>query len=235
MYFMEKPIQILLDIENKYNVESIQVNGLNVWQFLRIRYYFQLKLRYESNMATKRRKYILNKQIKKLLLLIYSGIYKNNIRSRSFQYILFTDILEDREIDGYISDKIAYNIINSLHGRLVVCKNYRNQFPCRANRYYYKNYFQAGYFEYKIALKKRLKHYKEESIINISILDKINKEYSIFIDYRKHIKNFFLYTEELINYYIKTGIKCIFINCYYTVLHMSAIFAAKQLKIPIVE
>jgi hypothetical protein len=228
---MSKPIDVLRYIEENYRVEDIKVNGFQVWQVLRRCFIDEYEKEQErinnsSDISNSLKTSVINKITIKICNLLWNitKIKKNH------KYILFTDRLEERVIDGYISDKIAHNLLQICGEDILLITNQLNLMHRENKDYMHKQNISSNIFEIKRLLKK-----VSFNIENEEILIKIIKEHNINFNYNKILDDFFRYVEVFDKYLEKKKPEFIFVNCYYTVMHQALIYASHKNSIKIIE
>jgi len=103
-------INFIKEIENKYNVSSITVNGVQVWPFLRTAYYFKYNEFYKfSNLNRNKSKNIFAK-----LKRVKNVFYELENLSRKYNYLILSDTFEKSLVDNKYIDKIAESLMIEL-------------------------------------------------------------------------------------------------------------------------
>ena len=214
-------------VEQKYKTENIKIGNLQIWPILKPQIF---------------RKGINNKEVdlnarKKLTILKTAFFGFKNLLRKDYKYVLFTDTLEKRLINGVYVDKIAQGILDELgkdnfliiekpvHGRHYTINK------CQSNQIVSLNFFYVlAEFLYLIKMKKvNLKIEGED------ILKNILKDLNVDIDYRYILKVFLSLVKIFENLFKRIRPKYIFITCYYSLSHQAAIYAAKRKKIKTIE
>ena len=216
-----KPIDVIKELENHFDVMSITVDGISIWNFLKHSVFGELENQY-YNLQT-------NKPNKKIVAAIYNRFWKSkNIQNK--QYMLFTDQNEFRNIDDNSqktlmpSDKLAHNIIQKMNEEMVVVLNPLNQ---KHHEKYYFNAISSHYFSARLSENKNIK--------NESILLNIENYIGFQINYKLITNRFFSIYKKAKKYFQLNDIKTIYINCYYSIFHQAIILAAKENNIKIIE
>jgi len=215
------PANKIYRIEKLYDVEKIQVENVPVWQFLRNVYYDLLcDNNYQINTPS---------IIPKVKNKISNFFWQYSNHQKKYPSILLTDILEEKKIEGKYSDKIAFNILNILPDTLII-QNLLGEKHHHINEYFHNNILSM---DAVIGIRPTL--IKKYKIKNQYILDQINDELNMKLNYTKMISSFFNYVKIFNKKISQFQPKIIFINCYYSALHQPIIYAAKQKNILTVE
>ena len=220
-------IEILKEIEENYAVNSIKVNDIQVWPFLRSKYLAIIADRnLNINHSKKNNLYPIIKSIRNFSYGLLNLPKKMN-------YLVFSDTMELRLIRGKYVNKLAYDIIEMLgKDRTLVIENPYYQNHKKISKLKMKNVISLDFFNilsiiYPFKLKLEIENEK--------ILKDINSKYEITFNYSASIKKFFYYNMIFnILFKIKKP-KAIFISDYYNLPHQAAIYAARKLGIKTVE
>ena len=230
---MKTAYEYLKYIELNNHVEEVTVNGLRVWQFLRLLYANQFFIKneiYITKISNIKRIYY---KIAKILYQIPNIFWQiKNIVNR-YDFLLFTDMQEEREISGEITDKIAYNIIKECGENLLIILNPINQRHISIQRYNHKIYLSSNLFYFFAKLESLIK--TKFHILNEEIIESIENETKIKVEYKKYIREFLNYVNVFDKYFNRNKPKAIFINCYYGVFHQALIYSARKNKIKTIE
>jgi hypothetical protein len=184
---------ILKEIEGKYPVDTVLVNGEQVWPYLRVSYYFQYADKISSEEGEKPLGPSLSfpAKLKRLLNVPYG--MKNWLGK--YDYIAISTANTRRLISGKYFNVLLDPVIDKLgRGRVLyievpapslypIVKIYTDKVVC----------YDALELLAIIAQVFRLRRYRIE---NESILGDINKEYGLSVDYRKVIER--LYARRMI-------------------------------------
>lgn len=208
------PKKIIHEIESNYDVKSITVNGLPVWQIIR-------NLLYSHELGPS---LFVKKNYNQFINL---NNWISLCKKKSFKYVLFTDSGEFEKINKkYCVDKVSQNLINSLKDELLVISDNKNKKISLLNCNYHMDSF---YFH----LKRRLLFYKKvPPIKNEAILKKIiNHKF----DYKYYLKIFFIY-ENIFNKWLDSiSPKAVFVNCGYSLFHQALIYACNKKNVKTIE
>lgn len=224
-----------IDIELHYGVENIRYKNMKVWPLLKPILFVDSVASGNSKESKKEEMYklIINKFIK-----IKPAIFNiNKLFKRNYKYILFTDTLEKRLFNGEYIDKIAQGLIDYLGSdSFLIVENPVDNFHYPINKYRSKNIVSLRFFQSLayILSKSDFRNLKLDSESE-ETLKEILKELDCDIDYKHLLKSFFAYVKvfEVFFNYVKPEL--IFINCYYSLPHMAAIYVAKKMKIKTIE
>jgi len=217
-----------IDIELNYKVENIEYKNIKIWPILKPVLF--------SNVSSDNRK-SKKEQISKFRKIrpAFFNIYK--LFKRNYKYILFTDTLEKRWLNNLYVDKTAQGIIDYLgQDNFLIIENPVNDFhysikQCKAKNIVSLRFFQIlSYALSKLNLKNISLDYESKEI-----LSKISRELNVDVNYKKILKNFFAYVKVFKVFFSYLKPEIIFINCYYSLAHMAAIYVAKNMKIKTVE
>ena len=222
---------ILKEIEGKYPVDTILVNGEQVWPYLRVAYQFQ----YVSKISSQKGERPLSPNLSflgklKRLLNIPYGI-KNWLGK--YDYIAISSTNQRRPISGKYFNKLLDPVIDKLgRGKVLyieipapslypIASIYTNKVVC------------CDVLELLAMIVEMftLRRYK---IKNESILGNINKEYDLSVDYLNVIKRFHARRIVFSLLFRMKKPKVVLLTCYYGHLQ-SAIKAAKDSGAKVVE
>lgn len=224
-------LQLIKELEKKYNIEDVVTSDLKVWSFLRY-YYFSEILKTGSYYRFKKGKELEQflQKIKKSFQVLY-GI-DNMISVRNCRYLLFTDSLEKRIFNGKFIDKIAEGLFEVLgYENFIVIENPTSEGHIPINKLKQKKVISL----YLFLLLAKLRKTPKIEVLNEDILKELGNNLNVSIDYKKMIGKFFKLAKLWYDLIIKMRPEIVFINCYYNIYHQSLIYACKKLKIPVVE
>ena len=156
------PNLLLNKIERKYSVETIIAEGLPVWEFLRNIYSDKLLKRY-CHYSEKRKASPPN--------ILYNYFWRHQKVKKNFQVVLFTDVLEERIVDGLIKDKIAGNLLKITQNQSLVVLDPGTNKHKQISQYSHTDMLSAFSFILPAKLK-----FKNTYIQNIECLNKIELE-----------------------------------------------------------
>lgn len=250
---VEDPINIMMNLEKKFNLFDIEIRNLKIWYFCRqeVNYVINSSInflldefkRINGNKRTFKMNFKVNE--KKALLYLRNltwGInnYKktdilclssNNMR-REIKDGKEFDIIFDY-IGVYLKD-VSYSILNTFSGKQFTrgcytenCYNLTNY--C-LNIYLYKRYYKFVLTKEEIAFIKYLFHEVEEYIF-ITYNIKVNITKTVLRNVSALIKSY----EYAYNVIKKMDPKVLYVECAYSNLHLPFIQAAKNLGIKVVE
>ena len=126
---------------------------------------------------------------KSFLIIILNIFYGFSNLFRRYDYIVFSNIIHRKKINGYYEDRFVDNIIRKLNGKRVLLVEFpkTKHFPRKkiCTRYIVSNFLFLAIGEiYKLLY---LKHMKMDNSV---ILDNINSSYTHNVDYHDYIKRF---------------------------------------------
>jgi hypothetical protein len=229
---MIKPIEFLKEVETNFKVEEIKINALPVWQILR--WHFATAYENKNTISSINNDDVSKKsrfeKYQKVALKVKNSLWNIKNYNKKYSYMLFTDRLEERNIKGKISDKIAHGLIETLGDNILVCLNPINEKHRSIDEYSHKQYISTNLFELK-----KLKEKVDFEIENEEILLNIQKYYDFKLDYRSIIKIFLQYIQVFNKRFKKSKPKVIFVNCYYNIMHQALIFSAHLNNIKVIE
>ncbi len=220
-------IDFIKEVETTYDVSSIKVNNIEVWGFLRSIYsseYFNKQLNLIGSKKTQ-----FNAKIEKFKNAFY-GI--RNI-FRRYEFLIFSDTMELKLVDGAYINKIVDYLIKQLDPKKVLLiENPESKSHFSLSQLFFKQVISLDLFRclcYFNFIKKKIK------IHNEWILKDINSSHYLEIDYNKNIFKFLCYYKIFKLFFLIQRPKLIFITSYYGLTYQAAIYAAKQLNITVTE
>lgn len=216
---------MIKEIENNYPVEDITANGIPVWQFLRNIYAYELEKKHYPYFDLKKTRGV--KFVKNALINYYWG--KHNL-VKHFSAVLFTDVLEERILNGKKIDKLAHGLITKMADEILIVLDPVGKKHASTTDYFHPHYMSI----YNFILPTKLKWTKYK-INNFHLLIEIEKDLELQLRYHAKVNHFFYYFEIFNKWIKKAQPKIIFINCYFNLKHQALICAAKQNKIATVE
>ena len=222
-------IEILKEIETKYDVSSITYNNIQLWPFLRIPYYHSL---FD---ASNWRKIDFSKSER-----INNSLYGLGNLFRKYNFFVFTDTGEKRLVNKKYVDKIAETLISEIgRNNTLVIEQPIQGLHFNRQEILSKHIISLELFRFLYTiiaiLSAKFTSNNRLTINNQSILDEINKKYSLNIDYKILIYRFFCYKKLFRNFLKIYNPDAIFINCYYRPEYQAAIYSAKELGIKTIE
>ena len=212
-------------MENKYPVETIIAEDVPVWQFLRNIYADVL---YKSHFSFSPQKK--TKRLTNLIKVLPNYFWEKQNKKNDYSAILFTDTLEERTIDGLISDKIAHNILMIMQNHILVVLDPLGERHKSVSKYFHSDFLSI----YRFVLPAKLFWHKLK-IHNSYILDEIESDIGIKINYVNCVNQFFRYVKVFHKWLIITRPKVIYVNCYFSLKHQALIYAAKLNNVITVE
>ena len=208
---------VINKIEKKYPIEMIIAESLPAWQFLRNVYANKLHKMYflEESKNLNRVSNITNT--------LSNILWEKQNRRQHYPAVLFTDVLEERPINGLISDKLAHNILSILKDQILVVLDPLGERHKSVSEYFHSDFLSI--FSFVFSAKFKIKKIKIE---NSQFLDAIERELGLNIPYEKLVNQFFQYAEAFQHWIRQTNPKVIFINCFFSLKHQALIYSAKK-------
>jgi len=231
----ERNMETLNNIENKYDIQNIYFNRYQVWPIVRMALFFQLRKR--NNLQINNKKKI--DKINLLTLLLNILDIKNlkaiiNLIAGKKKFVLLSDSLELRNINGHSIDKIAYNLIDIINEEdvLIIENSYHARLP---RNILYKSYLYQDLITLAFQIYTKIIYLKKTKIENERLIQEILIKLNISLNY-KYIIAEFIASYKCYRMLFKIGnIKAIFVNCYYSFQNQAAVFAARELNLNVIE
>jgi hypothetical protein len=235
---MKSTIQWLQEIDHNFPVEKIKINGYPAWQLLRhdygLAYYEQNELSNSTQTpGAKKRNDSLLTGLKNAWILFTNAFWQIKNMNRPFKYLLFTDVLEYRFIQGKYSDKIAHHLIKILGNDLLIILNSISERHREIHQYDHPFYLSELIFRLRGKLRAIL--YRNIKLENEDVLKEIEDKACLSIPYKGRVRDFLAYTDIMSHYFTKMKPELVFINCYYGSLHQAMIYAAHLQGIRVIE
>ena len=209
-------------IETHYPVETIEYNGIKLWPFFRTylctKYYYSDEPVGTGHISTG----FLRRFIRAIR---FSSIKYLFIRKAA---LLYTDTGEVRLVDGIYVDKTAAAVIEIENNIIPILSIYGNKEKFAFKKFILLDFFALGILPFSIFFHKR-------KINNQALFEPILTELGIADSYRKQIRRILAFIWFYTIYFKLIKPKIIYINCYYDFHKLSISFAAKLLRIPVVE
>jgi len=211
-------------IENKYNLEELKYKDFKIWNYLRGVYgpYSLFKHRGVKNKNT-------IEKIKNKTTLLKDSFYGIHNYFKSYDYIIFGDTDSLKLIDDKYHDRMAHGIMEYFGIDKFLYIENKNK----------KRYFRQNSSTYKKASAHLLSLFanvvyllSRKDTISFKVLDEINSEFKMNIDYSASINKFIsaynIYTKL---FKIKKP-KAVFVTCF---TKRAIVKAANDLNIPTIE
>jgi len=223
------PIDFIKEVETKYNVKSVKVKGLQVWPFLRTAYF----MAYSNSIFGKYKKISLLTSLRVRIECLKSSFYCFWNLFKKYDYFVFSNIWEERQLKGKYINKLLHGLITELgEERLLLIENPLNKYHISRRKIAISNIISMDLFRflcYLVSLRKSPKIHNEK------ILKEINEKYGLNIIYNKLILEFFSY-KKLFNFFFHIyKPELIFLSNYYGIAHQAVIFVAKKMGIKTIE
>ncbi|RKX54556.1 MAG: hypothetical protein DRP50_04200 [Thermotoga sp.] len=223
-------VNFVRKIETNYDVKSIRVQNLEVWPFLRTAYYSAYSNKYLfSNGQEKTSLWTKIKRVKN----IPYGL-KNLFKK--YDYLVFSNALERVLADGKYINKLAEFLISELgKERVLLIENPVKGIHFKRSKIATENIISLDFFHIfsRLPISKLSK--RKLIINNKIILEEINKEYKLNVNYRMLISRFLCCKDLFRIFYRIYKPKSMFISCYYSLMNQAAIYAAKKDGIKTIE
>ena len=220
---------ILKEIETKYPVDTILVNGEQVWPYLRLACYFEHVHKAASEMGEK---YPFPPFAKRLLNMAKNSLYGFNNWFGKYDYVVLSNTLERRSLGGKYFNKLLDPIIDKL-GRdkvLYIEASAPSLYPIK--EVYTKNIVCLDLLTLVGVVLEVFKP-RRYVIKNESVLEGIQKAYGLGLDYIKEIKFFNARRRGFDLLFRKVKPKALLLSNYGGC--MPAIKSAKDLGIKVIE
>jgi hypothetical protein len=215
-------------IETTYDVTSLKVNNIEVWPFLRNKYYFTFRDLHDFNLDQETTLDL--GKISKVLKNMFYGLIN---LFKKYDCLILSNLAERRLIN-YKYANIKLNSLISMLGKekVLLIENPADNYHYKLNSVSNKNIISSNLF---LFLSYFLLFFKKMNIENEKILKNINKNYNIEVDYHKLVSRFFSYVI-LFNVFFRIyKIKKIFVTQYYSLFHQAAIYSFNKLEINTIE
>jgi len=213
----------LQNIEKKYPVGYIKYKNENIWGFLRLKYYWNMLEPITSVKKEKKKESFFKKIIK-------NSFYGFRHWFNNYDYIFFSDTQERTLIAGQYIDKSFEFIIDSLDQDKCLYVDLPNPKHFKQSSIPTKHIVSRRLIDLFISIAIKITKRKR---IDLTLLDRINEENNININYKKIIHSFEI---SVLVYSLLLRIykpKAIFISCYYC--NQAVIKAANNLNILTIE
>ena len=216
------PIDLIKEIEEKYDIQNISCNNFPIWQYIR-------NLLYSQSIPTHKSSFL--NRIKNIYYMIKNHRWGNISKEKSYKYLLFTDLNEQKLYNNQYIDKTAQGLVELLEEELLIIVN-----PCHKLHNTLKqetaSYMSSSFFHYKRWI---LGLSKSCDIKNRPLLDIILKKYTLDLDVEYYNRLFFTYIKIFKDWLDEIKPNTVFINCSYSLFHQALIYACKKKGIKTVE
>lgn len=225
---------VVKKIETSFEVNQIEYDGICLWPYIRY-YIFDF---YQNKNSDKSKKYgTKNNRLKKYGKYVYqvvSGIIHSSFTlfHNCNSIILFTATNSAKKIDGRIVDRILEGVINYLGESIlpvVISTDDGNKTEFNKCLYFSVIQFSALIRSFFVKIDR-------EKIKGIDIYKSVISTLNISDINLYGIIKFVVASSGIFKkLFIKTNAKMVVLTCYYDICKMSAIRAAKELGIPVIE
>jgi hypothetical protein len=227
-----EPIDFIKEVETEYDVASIKVKDIEVWPFLRASYYFGYVNKHIFNVKQQKKTSLWTK-IKWVTRVVKNAFYGFTNLFKKYDYLVFSNILEIRLMNGKYVNKLAEYLISELGKEKTLLIEYpASGSHFKRSKRSTKNIISLDLFfvfYYIFRLKRRF------VINNEIVLKQINREYNLNINYLQLISRFICY-KNIFGFFLRIyNPRLVFISNYYNIQHQAVIYNAKKLGIKTIE
>jgi len=234
---------ILKEIEEKYPVDTILVNGEQVWPYLRIRYHFAYTAKTVGSYGEAKHDLQASGRSKPSRMLRFAKNALCGMRYgfrnwfRKYDYIVLTDNGIRRQVGGKYMNRFLDPIIDELGPARVLCIENTSLFPPpRTNQVYTKYVVSRSsltLFSLVIMLLRRIL-LRRDNVVNKWIVDRVEADLGLQVNVTGAVE-FFEATRKAFTYLFRImRPNAILLTCYYGG-NEAVIRAAKRLGIRVVE
>lgn len=212
----------IFTIEDQYDVEKLYFKNNKVWPILRMNYSFGL---IKKTVVRNRNKVSPKKVFKDALYGILSWFGR-------YEYIVFSDPGKRVKIDDKMFNISFDTVADTLNQSKTLFLDRPNPNHLPIGDIYSENIVSTRMLDFCSLVIRKI-FFRKCNIQNVSILDVINKDLDMTINYCELIKRFY---SDVVIYKLLLKLyrpKAIFVTCYYCA--MPLIKAAKLLHIPVIE
>ncbi len=214
-------------IETHFDVKKIKCGNFYLWPFLRNEIY--LKYLHADNIQMQRT--TIKKNFKEKMSLLFQAIKISNF-SLFFcknSYILFTNDLQFRLVDGKMVNQLFGEIEDSIENLLPIVSFVKSNV-----KNVYKKCIDQSFIDYICLIYSQINRKCSLPIEGETELRNILKYMDMKYDWRKRASVYITMVSFYRSWFKIIKPKALFVECYYDI-KASAIYAAKQLGIPTVE
>lgn len=220
-------------IETHYPVECIKYKGLLLWPYIRTMAFGEYE-RQDEFISEQKNKFQFFQKIKKIINIfpIFIGSFFSTDLFLFFKKnsnIFFTDSGETRNINGKLISKIECEFVALSN---IVVPFYQIK---KGKKKAFKHYINRTFVDYLVIIKAFFTKVDSTAITGSEILYAICEELNIQINLKKSIKRIIATKRFYFYLFKKMKPKIIVVNCYYDLIKIAMISAAKSLKIPVIE
>lgn len=224
---MELNVSNVVDyIEQKYDVEKIKYNSIPLWPFLRYSFYshwFEKKMNDNSSKSKR------NEKIKALWTLIQTFCKSSKgLFLKRNKVLYFVNESTLKYSSGVKLDKVGAGLAKLYPDLLFLVSN-----TIPESNYPFRKYISLKFID--LFTKLLPSNYESANVYCKTIIEDILNELNIDYDYNYYIKNVLRKIRFYEFWFNLTKPKMIFVSCYYIPDRLPALYAAKKLRILVVE
>ena len=220
-------IEFLKKIENKYDVNSIKVEGIPIWGFLRTPIYVAYGNKY-LNMVWASQKSIVPSYLK-IIKTIFLSLF---VVFRKHKYFFLSESNERKIINTKYFDKLCDGIIDVLDQKECLLSEHSVKGKIHCIKDVYTKNFISSYLFYYVTKLIPISSFKIEGE---EILNQILIDHKLNVDYRKRVITFLKFRKLSIFFLKLWKTNAVFVKCYYSPLNQGFISAANSLGIKTIE
>ena len=221
---------ILEEIEGKYPVDTILVNGKEVWPYLRMAYYFG----YRKDMASESgEEQSVPPLLKRLVKMVKNSFYGLTNWFRTYDYVVLSNTGQRRSINGKYFNRLLDPIIDELGRDRVLCVEIPAPSLYPTKKVHTEN-IVCNDLPTLVAAIRATVILKGAAIQNGSILKTIQEEHGLRIDDLKRVRSSDAQRRVYSSLFCRIKPKALLLSCYYG-SNLPAVKAAKDLGIKVIE
>lgn len=218
----------LQQIEQSYDVKSVRRHGEQLWPFLRILYFFQIRSAENGVQSSLGMDNTRKKVIGALSALqgFWRWFYK-------IEFLVFSDASENRRFGDVRRNKLFYSLFDLLGSKSILYSERRTPAPRDAARVENPSTVPTALIHVAATVISKVRSARH--IENFEILRAIKDRAKIAVDDERAVRLFEGY-RCFFHYFLRwKKPRAIFLSDYYNLCHMGLIRAAKDLRIPTIE
>ena len=224
---------ILEEIEGKYPVDTILVNGEQVWPYLRMTYYFRHRKAVASEQGEEQSILPLPKI---LMETVRSSFYGFRNWFRKYDYIVLAENGTRRQVGGKYMNRLVDPVIDELGPARVLCVEGISTFPPRRLNQVYTRHVVSNslviLFSLLVMLLRRV-FFRRYRVVNKGVMDRIETDFDLNVNATNRIEFFEARRKAFTRLFRRMRPQAILLTCYYG--KEPAIRAAKSLGIKVIE